>query len=432
MFDVIVIGSGYGGMSASALLGKAGFKVLTIESSTIIGGRAYSYINDEGYTCEYGAHSHRLREKGIANEVFKKLGDRIDFISESSDSKLIFKSKLYNRPNGPLGFLTTSMFSLWGRINLLIFLLNIKRSDPMNWYDKTLWEFYRTGLQNEEVENFLPFFGFTVMCPDPRKVSAGEVIKFLQRALAAGVGVGEPKNGSNQIFSKLKKHISKFGGQINLGEKVKEIMVEKGKVKGVITNKGKYESKKVVFAAPLPFLFETIDKKLFKEDFVKYSENIENSSSLTIDFILNKPVTSIRGSILGVDIPIWARFQSNNDTTFTPKGKYLTTWGIMLPWGFDGDLEEVEKAEKAMKDTISELFPKFFSHVLKEKKTLVPVMNGTVLTPKQSWINRPEIKCDTISGLYFVGDTVKGDGCSGDISFSSAMKVYDILSKEKK
>jgi hypothetical protein len=29
-----------------------------------------------------------------------------------------------------------------------------------------------------------------------------------------------------------------------------------------------------------------------------------------------------------------------------------------------------------------------------------------------------------------VGDTVKGDGCSGDISFSSAIKVAEIISSE--
>jgi hypothetical protein len=85
-------------------------------------------------------------------------------------------------------------------------------------------------------------------------------------------------------------------------------------------------------------------------------------------------VTSIRSSILGVDIPIWARFQSNADDSFTPPGKYLSTWGIMLPWHFDGD----QKTE-----------------------------------------------CPTIKGLYLIGDTVRGDGCSGDISFSSAMKAAD-------
>jgi hypothetical protein len=45
-------------------------------------------------------------------------------------------------------------------------------------------------------------------------------------------------------------------------------------------------------------------------------------------------------------------------------------------------------------------------------------MNGNVLTPARSKPHRPDIECPTIKGLHLIGDTVRGDGCSGDISFS--------------
>jgi len=63
--------------------------------------------------------------------------------------------------------------------------------------------------------------------------------------------------------------------------------------------------------------------------------------------------------------------------------------------------------------------------VIEERKIAVPVMNGNVLTPAQSKPHRPDVECSAIKGLYFIGDTVQGDGCSGDISFSSAMKAAD-------
>jgi hypothetical protein len=43
----------------------------------------------------------------------------------------------------------------------------------------------------------------------------------------------------------------------------------------------------------------------------------------------------------------------------------------------------------------------------------------------QSKPHRPDIECPTLKGLYLIGDTVRGDGCSGDISFSSVMKAAD-------
>ena len=424
MADAIIIGAGYAGMSAAALLAHSGRKAIVLEASGMIGGRALSYKNEKGYVWEYGAHSHRLGHKGIANEVFKRLSEEIDFLPEAKDAKLIFKGKLWERPEGPAGFLKTPMLSFRARLALLVLLIKIIKADPLKWYDKTLLAFYKTSFQNSELEAFLPFLGMTIMCPTPDKVSAGEVIEFLQRVLKAKIGVGEPRGGSAQIFSKLKKHIE-INGEIHLNEKAEKIIIENGRTTGVKTDKAKYSAQNIIFAARLPLVLDLMDNLFLPKATRDYAKNIENSSGLTFDFITDRPVTNIRSGILGVDIPIWARFQSNADDSFTPHGKYISTWGIMLPWHFDGDKRIVEQTENRLKDTISAIFPDFMSMVIEERKTVVPVMNGNVLTPAQSKPHRPDVKCTTIKGLYFIGDTVKGDGCSGDISFSSAMKAAD-------
>jgi phytoene dehydrogenase-like protein len=430
MADTIIIGAGYAGMSVAALLAHSGRRVIVLEASGMIGGRALSYRNEKGYVWEYGAHSHRLAHKGIANEVFKRLGEEIDFLPEAKDAKLIFKGKLWERPEGPAGFLKTPMLSFRARLTLLALLIKIKKADPVVWYDKTLLDFYKTSFQNSEVEAFLPFLGMTIMCPTPNKVSAGEVIEFLQRALKAGIGVGEPKGGSAQIFSKLKNHIER-NGEIHLNEKAEKIITENGRAVGVKTDRATYYAQNIIFAARLPLVLSLMDNLLLPKATLDYAKNIENSSGLTIDFITDKPITNIRSSILGVDIPIWARFQSNADDSFTPRGKYISTWGIMLPWHFDGDTKTVEQTEKKLKDTISAIFPDFMPMVIEERKTVVPVMNGNVLTPAQSKPHRPDVECTAIKGLYFIGDTVKGDGCSGDISFSSALIAVDKICSPK-
>ncbi len=425
MTDAIVIGAGYAGMSAAALLAHAGRKVIVLDASGMIGGRALSYRNEKGYVWEYGAHSHRLGPKGIANEVFKRLGDEIDFLPEAKDARLIFKGKLWERPEGPVGFLKTPMLSFRGRLAFLALLSKIKKADPAAWYDKTLSDFYKTSLQHPEVEAFLPFLGMTIMCPTPDKVSAGEIIEFLQRVFKAGVGVGEPRGGSAQLFSKLTHHIEKTDGEIYLSEKVGKIVIEDGRAVGVVTDKASHTADNIIFAARLPLILDLMDSRLLPGATLDYAKNIESSSSLTIDFITNNPVTDIRAGILGVDIPVWARFQSNADDSLTPRGKYISTWGIMLPWHFDGDQNIEYRAEERLKGVIAALFPDFLPAVVEERKIVVPVMNGNVLTPAQSKPHRPDIECSTIKKLYFIGDTVRGDGCSGDISFSSAMKAVD-------
>jgi len=429
MYDAIVIGAGYAGMSVAALLADRGRKVLVLEKLALIGGRAYSYTDDEGYTWEYGAHSHRRAELGLAHQVFKALDDPIEFLPQAGGAKVIYRDRLWDRPEGPLGFLSSPMLSLTARVVLMRFLLMVKRAEAHAWYDRTLLDFYHTCSHNREVERFLPFFGMTIMCPDPAKASAGEVIDFLQRVIAAGIGVGDPVGGSRQIFDKLLRHIPEKDA-IHLQEKVMSIRIEDGAVSGVVTDKAEYRSRRVIYTGRLPLLFGLIDRGLFTPEFVNYAETVENSSGLTIDFILKQTEPTMNGGILGVDIPIWARFQSNTDPSFTPKGRFLSPWGILLPWGFDGDATVAKAAESRLKNTIAKIFPNFLRHVDKERVTVVPVLNGTVLKPSQSKPHRPRVVCETVKGLYFAGDTVRGDGCSGDISFSSALKVAEIINAE--
>jgi protoporphyrinogen oxidase len=97
----------------------------------MIGGRAHSYTDEEGYVWEYGAHSHRLAHMGIANDVFKRLGEKIDCLPEAKDVKLIFKGRLWERPEGSLGFLQTHMLSFRARLELLALLIKIKKADPI-------------------------------------------------------------------------------------------------------------------------------------------------------------------------------------------------------------------------------------------------------------------------------------------------------------
>jgi len=54
-YDVIVIGSGMGGLTSPALLSKAGKKVLVLEQHYTAGGFTHSYSR-KGYEWDVGVH----------------------------------------------------------------------------------------------------------------------------------------------------------------------------------------------------------------------------------------------------------------------------------------------------------------------------------------------------------------------------------------
>ena len=53
--DVIIIGSGLGGLSSAAVLSKAGYKVVVLEQHDVIGGATHTF-EDGGYEFDVGIH----------------------------------------------------------------------------------------------------------------------------------------------------------------------------------------------------------------------------------------------------------------------------------------------------------------------------------------------------------------------------------------
>ncbi len=75
LYDVVVIGSGIGGLTSAALLAKRGMRVLVLEQSHRIGGCCSAYEKD-GYSFDVGAVFILARE--IYERLFELLGLRLE------------------------------------------------------------------------------------------------------------------------------------------------------------------------------------------------------------------------------------------------------------------------------------------------------------------------------------------------------------------
>ena len=429
-YDAIIIGGGFAGLSVAALLSKQGKRVLLLERAGRLGGRA-SYFEQDGFVWQYGQHSHRLAQDGLAAQVFQRLGRPLDFIeTRGHKAFLYFRGKLYPRPEGLGALLSTPLMPLRSRLNFIRFYLKLLRQNPEDWYDRTLLEMYRTWLSDPKAERFLSFLGFTVMVPDPGRVSAGEVVQFLKRAAKARVKQGEPRGGSKQVIATLESAIRSGGGEIRMSEAAEKIVIQDGKATGVQTRDGLYAGEHIVFAAPVFRLFDLVDEPLFDPGFVAYAKGIQSSSGLSIDFVFDEPVTDIRGGILGIEIPLWVKFQSNIDASIAPPGKHIHTWGMLFEPGAPITDALVHETAARIKTIMAEVLPGAAEKIVRQRSLVIPVVNANVLLPGQSYPHRPEIIRPEIKRLYLIGDTTRAEGCSGDIAFASALQLADHLGQE--
>jgi phytoene dehydrogenase-like protein len=273
----------------------------------------------------------------------------------------------------------------------------------------------RFGKGANRLINFLSGAGIT--CPG-EKASAGEFLDFLQKVVISGGRIGYPKGGTKQIITKLSRKLES-SGRIMRRAKVDEIVVKGNTARGVRVGKRIIRSKAVVCAFPLQFLFGIIDEELFHPEFRKV-KNLEPSAGISIDFGLRKKVSDIDGVILTFDPLTMGMFTSNIDPGVAPKNKQLGTWFYQLP-----DVRgKREKEIKNLKALLAEIFPGIWKNVEWERVMKLPMVDGAILKPGQTRYERPDF-CSTVKGLFFAGDTTRGEGCGGDIAFDSAIKCSE-------
>lgn len=72
-YDVLVIGAGHNGLTAAAMLARAGFSVLVLEARDVLGGAAATEELFPGYRVNTGAESAALLQEEVVRALFLKM-----------------------------------------------------------------------------------------------------------------------------------------------------------------------------------------------------------------------------------------------------------------------------------------------------------------------------------------------------------------------
>lgn len=374
-YDVIIIGSGLGGLTAAATLAKEGLSVLILEQYHKLGGFAQSYTK-QGYTFDTAIHAMWLWED--ISEILAEFGEKIDVVTARRADRIILpeheiwatsipemKEQIQNYVPHESANIGHYYDQLIDAQTVLVNLMN----NPQDWEARRSFVKYRNLWKQtqEEVIHHL------IKDPMARSLIYGYhdsylydygwhypayhlyCTKYLYDSF-------QPVGGSQPIVDALVRSIKRMGGTLITNSMVKKIIIQNNEAKGVILENGEqFSANKAVISNADAIL--TLDKMIGRENLPnemqseldKWKKAVPSLSyyilNLGLDIDVRKtydlkgdltvyyPSSDVLGclkkintGILPDDFWLWMVFPSFNDSTLAPPGHSVAIFSILVPY----------------------------------------------------------------------------------------------------
>jgi len=429
-YDVIVIGSGISGLGLSALLSKAGKRVLTLEWAKHIGGRAHSF-EFKGHITNIGGPRAGLEGRRV-DELFAKVGVEpgergfFEGVRTFRDGEFVSLQDLAMRGN------------LEEAAKLMSMTKELGESDDLAKYDAmTAQEWIEPLIKSPEVLDTARYSAI-VMNTIPRledmaASSLFEAMCIIQsnpRIYLAAHGYGD----FMQILADAS--IAK-GGEVRTSSKVDEILIEDGRVRGVLVNKEgggeRIEAPVVVAALPVWELFDMADKSLFPKDFADKVEHLNRTTAIFgITVAVREPIYDGKFFILTdgkrCQHPISAFMASNIAPAVAPEGEHLFEVCCQCAMEIGDDSDRLDDVVELLREDLEEMFPGWQEKVIWQKYYFH--WEEPARTAGRAGVFRPDVKVPGVEGLYLTGDTVAsrslpGLECAADSAMMCAKAILE-------
>jgi phytoene dehydrogenase-like protein/uncharacterized membrane protein len=466
--DVIVIGSGIGGLTAAALLAKRGLKVAVFEQhflaggfcsswernvrsplcppkigGDVRGGKRLRYVFDAGVhdvsgLGQFGPVRNLMRQLDIEEEVDWKRMDHeyaIDgvhfriprdpnlfaaklgelFPSERESVKAFFDGikhvyrEMYadvEKTGGvPIPPRTVEEMIAYPRAHPHVY----------KWMERPFGEMLDTYFDDEKLKRFLSALtGY--LSDDPNVLTVGAMAPIFGYYFDGGY---YPGGGSQKFADALVRVIEAHGGKVYLRTPVKRIVMEKSRAVGVELTSGEIQRAKIVLSnADLKRTFlELVGKKHLPAKFARELEAAKPSTSafmvfLGVDFVPEIEPIAMTDE-LGIMLP------SKVDDSLAPEGHAALTLIKLIPQCEAADWDRKAPGYNTRKRAYADemiaqaerLIPDLSQHIVYRQEASPPTFEryawttaGSIYGP--TWdSSRPPLK-SPVPGLYLAGSGV--------------------------
>ncbi len=487
--EVVVIGAGFAGLTASALLAKKGFAVKLIDKNDQTGGRArvwkeQGFVFDmgpswywmpevfENYFALFGKKAsdfYELKRMNPSYRIYFAENDILDVPSDYKELMRMFEEIEAGSAKHLDKFLKEAKYKyetgmndfVWRTSNYITEFFDIRILQQLfkiNLFGSVSHE-VRSAFKNKKLIKLLEFPVLFLGATPQNTPGLYSLMNYADLVL----GTWYPMGGMNEIVKAMESIARENGVEIILNEEVKHIKSENNKVKTVETTSNTYAVDAIVAAND----YVNTDLKLLEKDKSNYDEQYwekrtMSPSSLLFYVGLNKKLENVKHHNLFFDEdfethaheiytePAWPSkplfytcIPSVTDPSVAPEGKENLFFLIPLAPGLKDSEQEREKYFNIMVERFEKLTGQSIKENIIIKRSFA--MNdfekdynsfkgnayGLANTLLQTAFLKPKLKSKNLKNLFYAGQlTVPGPGVppsiiSGQIAARELEKLFN-------
>lgn len=487
-YDVIVIGSGIGGLTAASLLAKAGASVLVVEQHDRPGGYAHGfkrkrYCFDSGVHLTSGCSSEGYRGGQVIHKVLQAtdVDDQVEFIRVNPFCHAVYPDFNVSFPHSIEHFVAVLSERFpdekTGLESLLQLCLQISEEAAVA---EEVMATSEAGLIRSNLSAMFEYRRATLASVLDEFISSPELkaifatnwpylglppsrVSFVYWAtMFIGYlvdGAYYCKGGFQNLANTLVKGLVQNGGDIFYKSAVKKITIVGGRVHGVVLGSGQeFTASAVISNADMrQTVYQLTGKEYFPKRFLAKMERMSHSLSIFAVYIatsldlesLEMKHESFYYSDLDHDRNFYNTTVGNVswisitiptliDASLAPQGEHIVMLTTLLPFDLCRDWRRHKAGfQEKMLELANEQIPGLKEHVLfidsgspgtMERYTLNHhgAAYGWDVTPEQTGPNRIQNQ-SPVSGLFFAGHwTAPGGGVYG-VAVSGVQAAQQIL-----
>ncbi|HEX8036126.1 MAG TPA: NAD(P)/FAD-dependent oxidoreductase [Ktedonobacterales bacterium] len=413
---VIIVGGGLTGLSAAAILARAGHAVTVFEQSGAPGGRARTKQQGD-FLFNQGAHA--LIHAGPSEKLLDELGVPYSGSIVSKDKfQVLEDGKLHTMPTGLTSLARTTLLKPAAKAEFIRLFTSLNHINPAQLHNVTLHDWLERHIRHPQLRQlFLALARLTTYTNAPDMLSAGLFIPLLS------VQVRYLDGGWQTLVDGLRQVAQAAGAEILTHARVAAIEISEDKHTVHLANGTSYTASAVLLAVGPQDAAALLTNGAHTE-LSRWAEQSIPARAACFDVALRRLPEPRHVYVLGIDRPLYYSVHSAWAKLAPQGGALIHTMKYLRP-DEPADPETSRQELEALLDTVQ---PGWRTEVVEQ--SFLPHMtpsNAIVQAAHGGLPARPGPAVPGIRNLYLAGDWVGTEGHLTDACFASAREAARMI-----